>query len=90
VSHQLLGFDGFVLDIQRAELSTDGLHGIRDTRSLYLALRPLLPVDFDLGVLRSRSWVAASFRVTASATSDGYCTLPTTTLLMMKGLASAY
>ena len=38
---------------------------------------------------RCSSCVAASLRDTAVATSSGYCTLPTTTLLMMKGLPAA-
>jgi len=39
--------------------------------------------------MRCSSWVAASFRDTALATSSGYCTLPTTTLPMMNGLSAA-
>ena len=37
--------------------------------------------------LRCSSCVAASLRDTASATSSGYCTLPTTTLVMTKRAA---
>src|SRR5262245_35807256 len=39
-----------MLDVHRAQLSADDLHGVRDALRLHLALRSLLALDLDLGV----------------------------------------
>ncbi len=85
VDHEFLRLDRFVLNVHRAQLPADNLHRVRDALGLDFPLRLLLAFDLDLGVLRCSSCVAASLRATASATSPGYCTLPTTTLVMMNG-----
>jgi hypothetical protein len=78
-----------VLDVHRAQLTANDLHRVRDTLRLHLALGPLLPLDFDLGVLALQILRRGQLLRHRVGDFTGYCTLPTTTLVMMKGLPAA-
>jgi hypothetical protein len=78
-----------VLDVHVARLAADDLHRVGNTLRLHLAFGALLALDLDLRILALQSCVAASFLDTALATSSGYCTLPTTTLVITNGRFAA-